>query len=47
MLGHWSLPSHSPRGLVSEYCLGDDGPVSWHLLGKEKTQGVIALLKRE
>lgn len=40
--GHPSSPSHSPRGLVSEYRSGDDGPVSWRPLG-EKTEGSPAL----
>lgn len=40
--GHPSSPSHSPRGLASEYHSGDDGPVSWRPLG-EKTQGSPAL----
>lgn len=36
---------YSPRGLVSEYHSGDDGPVSWFPLGK-KIQGSPALLGR-
>ena len=34
---------YSPRGLVSEYHLGDDGPGTWFPLGK-KTQGSPVLL---
>lgn len=40
--GHPSWPSHSPRGLVSEYRSRDDGPACWCPLG-EKTEGSPAL----